>query len=194
MLRNNNRFDCSERLAVGRHAFTLRCGLPALEVPLIRNLEAEGLRLDPNAPLLLLFDVPCGFAFQQLAMREFEQAQVIVVTHNPCPDYWEDLWDLQPAGLLVAEQIGAGLMEVLDQVARGGRYRRMPPTRSSLTFSERAVLHRVACGWNNHRIARDLHVEAKTVRNSLTRIYDKVGVSNRVQAALYYWGRAAFCR
>lgn len=194
MLRNNNRSDSTRGPDSGQYTFTLRCGLPALEMPLIRKLEAEGLRLDPNAPLLLLFDVPCGFAFQQLALRAFGQARVIVVTHNPCPDYWEDLWDLQPAGLLAAEQIEAGLKEVLGQVARGGRYRRMPPTRSSLTLAERALLHRVACGWNNHRIARDLHVEDKTVRNSLTRVYSKVGVSNRVQAALYYWGRMELCR
>ncbi len=193
MLRNN-RSDCTEGPAFGLYAFTLRCGLPTLEAPLIWKLEAEGLRLDPHAPLLLLFDIPCGFAFQQLAMGEFGQAQVIVVTHNPCPDYFENLWDLRPGGLLAAEQIGAGLMEALAEVARGGRYRRMPPTRSSLTFAERALLHRVACGWNNHRIARDLHVEDKTVRNTLTRVYGKVGVSNRVQAALYYWGRAEFCR
>ncbi len=165
-----------------------------LEAPLIWKLEAKGLQFDPHAPLLLLFDVPRGFAFQQLERRDFGQAQVIVATHNPCPDYWEDLWDLQPAGLLAAELIEAGLKEVLDQVARGGRYRRMPPTRSSLTLAERALLHRVACGWNNQRIARDLHVEDKTVRNSLTRVYGKVGVSNRVQAALYYWGRVELCQ
>ncbi len=194
MPRHNNGSDYPQRPASGRYTFTLRCGLPALEVALIWKLEGEGLRLDPDAPLLLLFDIPCGFAFQQLAMREFGQAQVIVVTSNPCPDYSEDLWDLQPAGLLAAEQIDRGLMEVLDQVARGGRYRRMPPTRSSLTFTERALLQRVACGWDNHRIAEDLHVEDKTVRNSLTRVYGKVGVSNRVQAALYYWGRAEFCQ
>ncbi len=194
MLRNNHRSDGTQRPASVRYTFTLRCGLPVCEGPLIWKLEAQGLQFDPNAPLLLLFDVPCGFAFQQLAMRQFGQAQVIVATHNPCPDYWEDLWDLQPAGLLVADQIGAGLIEVLSQVARGGRHRRVPPTRSSLTVSERALLHRVACGWDNQRIARDLHVEDKTVRNSLTRVYGKVGVSNRVQAALYYWGRMELCR
>ena len=194
MLRNNHRSDYTQRPASGRYAFTLRCGLPALEGPLIWKLESQGLQVDPHAPLLLLFDVPCGFAFQQLARRDFGQAQAIVVTHNPCPDYWEDLWDLQPAGLLIADQLEAGLMEVLDQVARGGRHRRVPPARSFLTLTERALLHRVACGWDNHRIARDLHVEDKTVRNSLTRVYGKVGVSNRVQAALYYWGRVELCR
>lgn len=153
-----------------------------------------GTELGPNAPLLLLFDLPCGFAFQQLAMPELGQGQVVVVTHNACPDYWEDLWDMQPAGLLVAEQTDTRLMEVLDQVARGGRPRHTPPAQSSLTVSERALLQRVACGWNNRRIARDLHVEDKTVRNSLTRVYGKVGVSNRVQAALYYWGSTKFCR
>ncbi len=186
MLRNNHRSDYIQRPASGRYAFALRCGLPALEVPLIWKLESQGLQLDPHASLLLLFDVPCGFAFQQLARRDFGRDQVVVVTHNPCPDYWEDLWDLQPAGLLVADQVEAGLIEVLDQVARGGRHRRVPPTRSFLTLSERALLHRVACGWDNQRIARDLHLEDKTVRNSLTRVYGKVGVSIRVQAALYY--------
>ena len=194
MLRNNHRSDGTQRPASGRYTFSLRCGLPALEVPLIWKLEADGLQHDPNASLLLLFDFPIGFAFQQLTRRDFGQAQTIVVTHNACPDYWEDLWDLQPAGLVVTDHMGGGLLEVLEQIALGGRHRRMPAVRSSLTLSERALLHRVACGWDNQRIARDLHVEDKTVRNSLTRVYDKVGVSNRVQAALYYWGRMEPCR
>ncbi len=86
-----------------RYTLALRCGLPTLELPLIWKLELEGLRFDPYAPLVLLVDLPAGFAYQQLEMRAFRQARVIVVTHNPCPAYWENLWDLQPAGLLVAE-------------------------------------------------------------------------------------------
>jgi DNA-binding NarL/FixJ family response regulator len=177
-----------------RHTLALRCGLPTLELPLIWKLELEGLRFDPNAPLVLLVDLPAGFAYQQLEMRAFRQARVIVVTHNPCPAYWENLWDLQPAGLLVAEQLEAGLMVALHQVVRGGRYRRVSAASSSLTVAERALLHRVACGWNNQRIARDLHVEDKTVRNTLTHVYRKIGVANRVQAALYYWGCVELCR
>ena len=85
-------------------------------------------------------------------------------------------------------------MMALHQVVRGDRYRRVSAANSSFTAAERALLHRVACGWNNQRIARDLHVEDKTVRNTLTHVYRKIGVASRVQAALYYWGRVELCR
>ena len=44
--------------------------------------------------------------------------------------------------------------------------------------------------WDNARIASQLQVEDKTIRNTLTRVYTKLGVTNCVAAARYYWGHA----
>lgn len=43
-------------------------------------------------------------------------------------------------------------------------------------------------GLENKRIACELHVTEGTVKNGLGRIYLKLGLTNRTQLALYYWG------
>ena len=52
-----------------------------------------------------------------------------------------------------------------------------------LTAIERAVLQRLASGHTNAQIGRHLGRSEKTVRNQLTRIYAKLGVTNRAAAA-----------
>lgn len=52
-----------------------------------------------------------------------------------------------------------------------------------LTAIERAVLHRLASGHTNAQIGRHFGRSEKTVRNQLTRIYAKLGVTNRAAAA-----------
>jgi DNA-binding NarL/FixJ family response regulator len=54
-----------------------------------------------------------------------------------------------------------------------------------LTEGERAVLVRVAQGDDNKQIADHLHITAGTVANRLRAIYEKLGVTNRTEAALY---------
>ena len=53
---------------------------------------------------------------------------------------------------------------------------------SELTAREREVLERVAEGLANDEIAHDLSLSPKTVRNHVTRIFDKLQVTTRAQA------------
>jgi len=43
----------------------------------------------------------------------------------------------------------------------------------------------VAEGLSNHDIAQQLHLSDHTVKNHLFRIFDKLGISNRVELVLY---------
>lgn len=56
---------------------------------------------------------------------------------------------------------------------------------ASLTVREREILDLVASGANNADIAAKLFISEKTVRNHLTAIFDKLGVSSRSQAIVY---------
>jgi DNA-binding NarL/FixJ family response regulator len=56
---------------------------------------------------------------------------------------------------------------------------------SGLTPREREVLAMVAEGLPNKLIARRLEISEKTVKAHLTRIYERLGVSDRTQAALW---------
>jgi pimeloyl-ACP methyl ester carboxylesterase/DNA-binding CsgD family transcriptional regulator len=53
---------------------------------------------------------------------------------------------------------------------------------AELTVRERDVLEHIASGLDNAQIAAHLALSEKTVRNHITRIFDKLGVENRPQA------------
>ena len=95
------------------------------------------------------------------------------------------------------------LAEVLVEVASGGTY--VSPALSARLLSdlstlasrpapadplgelserEREVLNLVATGLSNKRIALQLDIHEKTVKHHLTRIFAKLDVSNRTEAAL----------
>ncbi|HXJ89063.1 MAG TPA: response regulator transcription factor [Candidatus Binatia bacterium] len=54
-----------------------------------------------------------------------------------------------------------------------------------LTPREEQTVNLVTEGLNNREIARELNLKENTVKKSLLRIYDKLGVSNRVELVLY---------
>jgi two-component system, NarL family, response regulator LiaR len=63
--------------------------------------------------------------------------------------------------------------------------RPQPMASQRLTGREHEVLSLLARGWNNQSIARELAIAEVTVRSHVSRILDKLGVSNRVEAALH---------
>lgn len=74
----------------------------------------------------------------------------------------------------------------IRELVRAGADRAMVPTAdlSSLTGRERDVLAEVASGASNGEIARTLHLGETTVKSHLSAVLTKLGVANRVGAAL----------
>jgi DNA-binding NarL/FixJ family response regulator len=60
----------------------------------------------------------------------------------------------------------------------------LPPPFDKLTTRERTILARVVEGHKGKRIARDLDLSHQYVKNTLTRIYEKLGVRGRMEAAM----------
>ena len=56
-------------------------------------------------------------------------------------------------------------------------------TDTGLTEREEQVLHLLAQGLNNVQIADELNLGKQTIRNYVSRIYSKLEVSSRVEAA-----------
>ncbi len=63
---------------------------------------------------------------------------------------------------------------------------RMDPNRPrpNLTEREKEILRLVCEGLTNAEIAANLHVSRETVKSELKRIFRKIGVANRTQAAV----------
>jgi DNA-binding NarL/FixJ family response regulator len=57
--------------------------------------------------------------------------------------------------------------------------------REVLTEREREIVGLLARGWTNRRIAQELHIAEITVRTHVSHILNKLGVRNRVEAALH---------
>lgn len=55
-----------------------------------------------------------------------------------------------------------------------------------LSRNEMALMHWLARGYTNAQIGISTHRSEKTVRNQLTRLYAKLGASNRAEAVAIY--------
>jgi two-component system, NarL family, response regulator DevR len=73
--------------------------------------------------------------------------------------------------------------KVLERVRRGRDQE--DPAIASLTDQERKVLEQLAEGKTNREIGTELFLSEKTVKNYVSRILDKLGLSRRAQAAAY---------
>lgn len=86
------------------------------------------------------------------------------------------------------------LVEAIHVACRGGSF--VPQEMEArirdmnvLTPREVEVLQLVAPGLSNREIGQRLHISDKTVRNHLSSIFEKLGVDDRIQAALYAYQR-----
>jgi DNA-binding NarL/FixJ family response regulator len=69
-----------------------------------------------------------------------------------------------------------------DNGARSASNASVGTTFTVLSKREREILQQIAKGFSNQRIADELSISEKTVRNHITSIFDKLGVSTRAQA------------
>jgi len=80
------------------------------------------------------------------------------------------------------ERIG-DLLQTLGELERGPRRASTPA--SSLTPRERQVIGAIVEGATNKDIGERFGLSEQTVKNHLSHIFDKLGVSNRLELALY---------
>ncbi|MGA9873333.1 MAG: response regulator transcription factor [Rhodococcus sp. (in: high G+C Gram-positive bacteria)] len=74
--------------------------------------------------------------------------------------------------------------EALRRIAASSAAPTSPPALSSLTDREREVLCILASGATTSAISRELYLSETTVKTHITAIFGKLGVNNRVEAAL----------
>jgi two-component system nitrate/nitrite response regulator NarL len=75
--------------------------------------------------------------------------------------------------------------DILKSVAEENRKPQTPAPASQLTKRELQLVAAIVGGSSNKDIAQELSLSEQTVKNHLSNIFDKVGVSNRLELALY---------
>jgi DNA-binding NarL/FixJ family response regulator len=75
------------------------------------------------------------------------------------------------------------IVQIFQSLATSGKSK--PATKFGLTLRELEVVRAVAEGCTNRDIAHKLSISEDTVKRHLTNIFDKVGVSSRVELALF---------
>jgi DNA-binding NarL/FixJ family response regulator len=91
----------------------------------------------------------------------------------------EALHTVAAGGVVLGPRIGPSVLASMRRAPA-----QLPAPFDRLTMRERDILARLASGESNARIARQLGVTEKTVRNQLSSVFAKLEVADRVQAAL----------
>jgi DNA-binding CsgD family transcriptional regulator len=168
------------------HTLDVWCDLPLLRESMLGSLKCEGWQIDPASTVKLLIDVPCGSAFALLEMLGSNN-HTIVVTFNPCVEYWEDLWDLGPNILLVNPNRD-DIIQALAHAAQDSCYRITPRRSTLLSPTQRKILRAIASAMTNREIAQQLHLQEQTIMNNVSCVLRNLGLEGRNEAMLYYWG------
>ena len=167
-------------------SLSFQCGIPNLVDQIVQDLGRTGLHDIPEIALNIIVDAPSGFAMNLLEGYTSSSLETtIVITWSQCPEYWEDLWDHRPLGLIVAEY---NLLSTCLQAAVNKKRFRIPTTTTtSLTPTERRIFRLLSQGYTNSQIAQALSMQCQTIKNTLTTIYKKLDLHDRSDALLYYW-------
>jgi DNA-binding NarL/FixJ family response regulator len=85
--------------------------------------------------------------------------------------------------LWVGHERISDLLQTLRELERAPR--RAPTPASSLTVRERQIIGAIVEGATNKDVGEHFGLSEQTVKDHLSRIFDKLGVSNRLELALY---------
>ena len=164
-------------------------------VALARELEPDVLLLDLKMPFLGGVEVirkirEAGLASRVLILTSFaDDESVLPAIRAGALGYL--LKDSSPHDLIAAiRTVGRGESSLAPSIAlKLVREVREPhhgeAAAETLTDRELDVLERMAHGLTNQEIAEELDIAERTVRNHVGHILDKLGLTNRTQAAVY---------
>jgi DNA-binding NarL/FixJ family response regulator len=151
---------------------------------------------DPDvAADIALFDT---FAGRRLSLSRAAEMvsrgvvrHVVLYTWDATPAFIEQAAKIGVAGVVLKTRSSEALVEALERVARGERVgfdakgsSRSTPLLVELSARESEVLALIARGLTNAQMAEELYLSSETVKTYVKRLYAKLGVHNRAQAAV----------
>lgn len=159
------------------------------------------LELEPDVVVMdLSMPVLDGVAATRAILAELPETRIVVLTSFMDRTRVADAVDAGAAGYVLKDAEPEELVRAVQSAARGEMPLDPRVTRAlveredaprtdagELTEREQEVLVLVAQGLANKLVARRLGISEKTVKAHLTRVFERIGVTDRTQAAL--WAR-----
>jgi two-component system, NarL family, nitrate/nitrite response regulator NarL len=164
--------------------------------------QAESLRPDVLLLDVAMPDVSGLEALQAIAERPDGPRVILLTAAIDKPDIVRAL-QLGARGVVLKESATALLFKAIRIVMDGGYWvgresvsdllialrnlgpQPEPPRRAGLTARELQIVGLILAAAGNKKIADTLNISEKTVKHHLTNIFEKLGVSNRLELALY---------
>ncbi len=162
-------------------------------LPLVERLEPDILLLDIQMPEM------SGVEVAQRLAQTHPHIKIVMLTMYREDQHLVDAIQAGARAYLLKDADASELISVINRVARGEfaldpaltarifdtiRRTRKEQEALQLTPREREILQLLASGDDNRTIASKLNLSEKTVGNRLSEVFQKLGVSNRTQAAL----------
>ncbi len=162
---------------------------------------------EEHQPDVVLMDIRMpemdGVEATRRLLQAHPDARIVILTTFDDDEYVFDALRAGALGYLLKDVSGAELATAIRTVAAGGaliepsvarkvlvefaRLPDVPPAarEAHLTAREREILTLIAQGLSNRQIAARLFLAEGTVKNYVSNIFDKLGVDDRTQAAVW---------
>jgi DNA-binding NarL/FixJ family response regulator len=164
----------------------------------------EKVRRDPPDLVLMDLKMPVmnGVQATRAIRQSHPQVRVLVLTTYDEDEWLFDAIRSGASGYLLKDTPRSSLLEAVKGTAAGKSYvdpavtgkilahmeqgtqAEPPPTAINLTQREKEILRLLARGLANADIAHQLYLSEGTVRNYTSALFEKLGVSDRTQAAV----------
>jgi len=173
-------------------------------ISIVSETSCDILLLDINMPVM------SGLDALKIIRQTNPYLKVLLLTVENDFGTLREAIDLKVNGYILKESAGSTLTDAIRHVYSGGNYidqtltkhvfniinepsvakestskPEMPDPFSLLTEREKEILSYISKGCSNKEIASKLFLSEKTIRNTITSIFKKINVKDRVQAAIY---------
>ena len=156
---------------------------------MVRHLQPEIILLD-----LVMPGQPTSEIVQRL--KRMDSVKILIFSGFCVYTKVVKLLDMGVEGYFLKSDPPASLYQAIRSVAKGGCWfskgvmqvihgGREDKVFVHLTVRERQVLDLISKGWDNSRIALELHLTQQTVCNYTSCLYKKIGVKSRAEAIIW---------
>ena len=154
-----------------------------LAIPVVSGLDVLNelsITMPATRTLLLTAEVGDSDVIDALKLG----ARGVVMKHDPCATLFKSIRTVMAGQYWVGREC---MGEVIDKMRARAAAPGPDPRRPTfgLTPRELEVVSTVVEGYPNGDIAQRFSISVKTVKHHLTNIFDKLGVSNRLELALF---------